>query len=154
MDKYIYYGGRRTLGEYAGVSLEKNHGNDQFLVKIDCSSTASGMDALEAIVRAYEQWLGVPAHHILAVLATVMTVPCGHIENVGAMADQRKYSTPEEAAEAWNKMEKEKPEILNSDRLRNLTDEELSEALYELQHRDDLQDPSDYLNWLLGTDWR
>lgn len=64
-----------------------------------------------------------------------------------------KYSTPEEAAEAWNKMEKDKHEILNSDRLRNLTDEELSEALYELQHRDDLQDPSDYLNWLLGTDW-
>lgn len=53
-----------------------------------------------------------------------------------------KYSTPEEAAEAWNKMEKDKHEILNSDRLRNLTDEELSEALYELQHRDDLQDPS------------
>ena len=91
MDKYIYYGGRRTLGESAQVSLEKNHGNDHFLVKIDCSSTASGMDALEAIMRAYEQWLGVPAHHVLAVLATVMTVPCGHIENVSAMADQRGY---------------------------------------------------------------
>lgn len=91
MDKYIYYGGRRTLGESAQVSLEKNHGNDHFLVKIDCSSTASGMDALEAIVRAYEQWSGVPAHHMLAVLATVMTVPCGHIENVSAMADQSGY---------------------------------------------------------------
>ena len=91
MENYIYHGGRRTLGESAQVSLEKNHGNDQFLVKIDCSSTASGMDALEAIVRAYEQWLGVPAHHVLAVLATVMTVPCGHIENVSAMADQSGY---------------------------------------------------------------
>lgn len=88
MDKYIYHGGRRTLGESAQVSLEKNQGNDQFSVKIDCSSTASGMDALEAIVRAYEQWLGVPAHHVLAVLATVMTVPCGQIENVSALGDQ------------------------------------------------------------------
>ena len=80
MDHYICHGGRRTLGESAQVSLQKTPGDDHFSVKIDCSSTASAMDALEALIRGYEVFLGVPAHHVLAVLATVMTVPCGQIE--------------------------------------------------------------------------
>lgn len=71
----------------------------------------------------------------------------------GCWTATKKYPDPEEAVEEWNKLEKEKPETLNSDRLRNLTDRDLSDALYELQQRDDLQQPADYLDWLLGTDW-
>jgi len=80
MDKYIYHGGNRTLGESATVSVSKSSDDDKFKVSLDVSSTASAMDALEALIRGYEMWLGVPAHHVLAVLATVMTVPCGQIE--------------------------------------------------------------------------
>ena len=113
MDQYIYHGGNRTITESATVSLQKSPGDDHFSVKIDCSSTASAMDALKAIVRAYEQWLGVPAHHVLAVLATVMTVPCGHIENVSAMADQRGYDAAQLLA--WP--------IVDNDTLRKMVSE-------------------------------
>lgn len=82
MNKYIYYGGKRTSGEQATVSVEKTPGDDKFYVTLDVSSTAAAMDALEAIVRGYEQWMNVPACHILNVLATVMTVPCGHVERL------------------------------------------------------------------------
>lgn len=78
MNKYIYHGGKRTTQTKATISVTKTPGDDKFHVTIDVSSTAAAMDALEAIVRGYEQWMNVPAHHILNVLATVMTVPrCG-----------------------------------------------------------------------------
>lgn len=82
MNKYIYRGGKRTAREQATISVEKAYCDDKFNVMLDVSSTAAAMDALEAVVRGYEQLLGVPAHHILNVLATVMTVPCGRVERL------------------------------------------------------------------------
>lgn len=82
MNKYIYHGGHRITREQATVSVTKTPGDDKFHVTIDVSSTSAAMDSLEAIVRGYEQWMNVPAHHILNVLATVMTVPCGSIEKL------------------------------------------------------------------------
>lgn len=82
MNKYIYHGGHRTAKEHATVSVTKTHGDDKFHVTLDVSSTVAAMDALEAIVRGYEQWMNVPSAHILNVLATVMTVPCGSIEKL------------------------------------------------------------------------
>lgn len=82
MNKYIYHGGTRTAKEHATVSVTKTHGDDKFHVTLDVSGTAAAMDALEAVVRGYEQLLGVPAHHILNVLGTVMTVPCGRVERL------------------------------------------------------------------------
>jgi len=77
MNKYIYHGENRTKEGSATVSVSKTAGTDQYDVQLDFSSTAAALDALEALIRGYEQRLGVPAHHVLAVLATVMTVPCG-----------------------------------------------------------------------------
>ena len=90
-EEMVYHGGKRTQGERVKLEVRKEEGSDGFCQVIEASSTAAAMDALEALIRGYEQFLGVPAHHVLAVLATVMTVPCGHIENVSAMADQSGY---------------------------------------------------------------
>ena len=84
MDKYIYHSGNRTLGASATVSVSKSPGDDQFKVSLDVSSTASAMDALEAIVRCYSEWMCVPVAHILCVMATVITgCPSGQIERDG-----------------------------------------------------------------------
>lgn len=83
MDKYIYHGGNRTIEESANVLVSKSLGDDCFRVSIDASSTSSIMDALEAIVRCYSEWLGVPAAHILCVMATVITgCASGQIEKM------------------------------------------------------------------------
>ena len=83
MNKYIYHGGKSTEEGLATVSVAKMPGTDRYDVQLDFSSPAAAMDALEAPIRGYEQRLGVPAHHVLAVLASVMTVPCGQIERDG-----------------------------------------------------------------------
>ena len=81
MNKYIYHGGKSAEEGLATVSVAKTPGTDRYDVQLDFSSPAAAMDALEALIRGYEVWLGVPAHHVLAVLATVMTVPSvGHME--------------------------------------------------------------------------
>ena len=80
-EEMVYCGGKRTLGERVRLEVHKDEGSDRFYQVIEASSTAAAMDALEALVRGYEQWLGVPAHHVLAVLAAAMTVPGGgHME--------------------------------------------------------------------------
>lgn len=80
-EEMVYHGGKRTQGERVTLELHKEEGSDRFCQVIEASSTAAAMDALEALIRGYEVWLGVPAHHVLAVLATVMTVPGGgHME--------------------------------------------------------------------------
>lgn len=76
-EKMVYHGGKRTQPARVHIQLDKEEGSDRFCQIIEASSTAAAMDALEALVRGYEAWLGVPAHHVLAVLATVMTVPGG-----------------------------------------------------------------------------
>lgn len=76
-EEMVYHGGARTREEQVTVEVHKEPGGDRFCQVIEASSTAAAMDALEALIRGYEQWLGVPAHHVLAVLATVMTVPGG-----------------------------------------------------------------------------
>ena len=73
----VYHGGKRTQQAKVNIQLHKEAGTDRFCQVIEASSTAAAMDALEALIRGYEVWLGVPAHHVLAVLATVMTVPGG-----------------------------------------------------------------------------
>lgn len=76
-EKMVYHGGKRTQPARVHIQLDKEEGSDRFCQVMQASSTAAAMDALEALVRGYEAWLGVPAHHVLAVLATVMTVPGG-----------------------------------------------------------------------------
>lgn len=76
-EEMVYCGGKRTQQGRVHIQLDKEEGTDRFRQVIEASSTAAAMDALEAIIRGYEAWLGVPAHHVLAVLATVMTVPGG-----------------------------------------------------------------------------
>lgn len=76
-EEMVYHGGKRTQGERVTLEVHKEEGSDRFCQVIEASSTAAAMDALEALIRGYEVWLGVPAHHVLAVLATVMTVPSG-----------------------------------------------------------------------------
>lgn len=83
-EEMVYHGGKRTQGERVKLEVRKEEGSDGFCQVIEASSTAAAMDALEALIRGYEQFLGVPAHHVLAVLATVMTVPGGgHMEETG-----------------------------------------------------------------------
>lgn len=66
-----------------------------------------------------------------------------------------KHSTPEEAAEEWNSLQPSRESgVLNSDRLRNLSDEELAEALSEIQDWGGGLSPEYWLEWLRGTDWR
>lgn len=66
----------------------------------------------------------------------------------------RKHSTPEGAAKEWNNLQpSRKAEILNSDRLRNLSDEDLAAALSELQNWGAGLDPEYWLDWLRSTDW-
>jgi len=76
-EEMVYCGGKRTQQARVHIQLDKEEGTDRFCQVIEASSTAAAMDALEALIRGYEMWLGVPAHHVLAVLATVMTVPGG-----------------------------------------------------------------------------
>ena len=76
-EEMVYHGGKRTQGQQVTLEVHKEEGSDRFCQVIEASSTAAAMDALEALIRGYEIWLGVPAHHILAVMATVMTVPVG-----------------------------------------------------------------------------
>lgn len=76
-EEMVYCGGKRTQQGRVHIQLHKEEGTDRFCQVIEASSTAAAMDALEALVRGYEVFLGVPAHHVLAVLATVMTVPGG-----------------------------------------------------------------------------
>ncbi len=76
-EELVYHGGKRTQQARVHIQLDKEEGSDRFCQVIEASSTAAAMDALEALIRGYEVWLGVPAHHVLAVLATVMTVPGG-----------------------------------------------------------------------------
>ncbi|MBM6896883.1 hypothetical protein H9X86_05815 [Pseudoflavonifractor capillosus] len=76
-EEMVYHGGKRTQQARVNIELHKEEGTDCFCQVIEASSTAAAMDALEALIRGYEVWLGVPAHHVLAVLATVMTVPGG-----------------------------------------------------------------------------
>ena len=83
-EEMVYHGGKRTQGERVKLEVRKEEGSDRFCQVIEASSTAAAMDALEALIRGYEQFLGVPAHHVLAVLATVMTVPGGgYMEGAG-----------------------------------------------------------------------
>ena len=74
-EELVYHGGKRTQQAQVNIQLHKQPGSDRFCQVIEASSTAAAMDALEALIRGYEVWLGVPAHHVLAVLATVMTAP-------------------------------------------------------------------------------
>ena len=76
-EEMVYHGGKRTQGQQVILEVHKQEGSDRFCQVLEASSTAAAMDALEALIRGYERWLGVPAHHVLAVLATVMTVPNG-----------------------------------------------------------------------------
>ncbi|OUN21607.1 hypothetical protein [Pseudoflavonifractor sp. An85] len=76
-EEMVYHGGKRTQQARVHIQLDKEEGGDRFCQVIEASSTAAAMDALEALIWGYERWLGVPAHHVLAVLATVMTVPNG-----------------------------------------------------------------------------
>ena len=76
-EEMVYHGGKRTRQARVNIQLNKEEGTDRFCQVIEASSTAAAMDALEALIRGYEAFLGVPAHHVLAVLATVMTVPSG-----------------------------------------------------------------------------
>ena len=57
------------------ITLEKKAGSDKFHRKIEASSAPAALNALAVLIRAYAELVGLNSLEVLAVLATVMTVP-------------------------------------------------------------------------------
>ena len=71
MNKYIYHGGKSAEEGLATVSVAKTPGTDRYDVQFEFYSISAGMNALEAIVRCYAEYMGVPPCHIASVLGVV-----------------------------------------------------------------------------------
>lgn len=77
MNKYIYHGCKQTEKGSATVSVSKAAGTDQYAVQFAFYSISAGMNALEAIVRCYAEYMGVPPCHVASVLAVATSTVNG-----------------------------------------------------------------------------
>lgn len=86
-EKGVVYGAnqaaiREALEAEVTITLEKKAGSEKFRRKIEASSAAAALNALAVLIREYAALVKLNPVEVLAVLATVMTVP--------APADERK----------------------------------------------------------------
>ena len=57
------------------ITLEKKKGSETFHRKIEASSAAAALNGLAVLLREYAAMVGINEVEVLALLATVMTVP-------------------------------------------------------------------------------
>lgn len=66
---------REAMAAEVTITLEKKAGSDKFHRKIEASSASAALNGLAVLLREYAALIGLNQLEVLAVLATVMTVP-------------------------------------------------------------------------------
>lgn len=66
---------REAMAAEVTITLEKKAGSDKFHRKIEASSASAALNGLAVLLREYAALVGLNQLEVLAVLATVMTVP-------------------------------------------------------------------------------
>lgn len=66
---------QEALAAEVTITLEKKAGSEKFRRKIEASSASAALNALAVLIRAYAELVGLNSVEVLALLATVMTVP-------------------------------------------------------------------------------
>ena len=66
---------QEALAAEVTITLEKKAGSEKFRRKIEASSAAAALNALAVLIREYAALVKLNPVEVLAVLATVMTVP-------------------------------------------------------------------------------
>lgn len=66
---------REAVEAEVTITLEKEKGSDTFRRKIEASSASAALNGLAVLLKEYARVVGVSEIQVLALLATVMTVP-------------------------------------------------------------------------------
>lgn len=66
---------REAVEAEVTITLEKKKGSDTFRRKIEASSASAALNGLAVLLKEYARVVGVSEIQVLALLATVMTVP-------------------------------------------------------------------------------
>lgn len=66
---------REAVEAEVTITLEKKKGSDTFRRKIEASSASAALNGLAVLLTEYARVVGVSEIQVLALLATVMTVP-------------------------------------------------------------------------------
>lgn len=66
---------REALAAEVSITLEKKAGSETFRRKIEASSASAALNGLAVLLREYAALVGLNPVEILALLATVLTVP-------------------------------------------------------------------------------
>ena len=66
---------REAVEAEVTITLEKKKGSETFRRKIEASSAAAALNGLAVLLREYAKLVGVNEIEVLALLATVLTVP-------------------------------------------------------------------------------
>lgn len=66
---------REAVKAEVTITLEKKKGSDTFRRKIEASSASAALNGLAVLLKEYARVVGVSEIQVLALLATVMTVP-------------------------------------------------------------------------------
>lgn len=66
---------REAISAHVKIVLNKESGSESYRRTIEASSTTAAMNGLAVLVREYAMLTNSPVTHVLAVLATLLTVP-------------------------------------------------------------------------------
>ena len=73
--KDVLYEANQAVAAEVTITLEKKAGSETFRRKIEASSASAALNGLAVLLREYAALVGVNPVEVLALLATVLTVP-------------------------------------------------------------------------------